>query len=195
MPSAVTPPAPQLQVLAVVRPRNQLYLDQEVAGIWRPLAVSGRAQHPRQVALQPDFQLLAVRLQLDGFDQRTDLGIARRHLTVVRCAGHLVAVGEAAARLSQLHAAAKAAPHQNEGREASSFEPYAARRRAASTALSPDSALDMRLRSVRAVASTPANRPSVVKKPASRCSRSHSGFLCTTIQSRKCLVVILTELS
>ena len=69
------------------------------------------------------------------------------------------------------------------------------RRCAASTALSPDSALDMRLRSVRAVASTPANRPSVVKKPASRCSRSHSGFLCTTIQSRKCLVVILTELS
>ena len=27
--------------------RNQLYLDHEVAGIWRPHAVSGRVQHSR----------------------------------------------------------------------------------------------------------------------------------------------------
>jgi hypothetical protein len=37
--------SPKLQIMLVASPRNQLYLDQEVAGIWRPLAVSGRVQH------------------------------------------------------------------------------------------------------------------------------------------------------
>ena len=35
-------------------------MDQEVAGIWRPLAVSGRTQHSRQIALQRDLQLVAA---------------------------------------------------------------------------------------------------------------------------------------
>ena len=38
--------------------RNHLNLDQEVAGIWRPLAVSGGSQHSRQIALQRNFQLV-----------------------------------------------------------------------------------------------------------------------------------------
>ena len=64
--------APQLQVPMVASPRNQLYLDHEVAGIWRPLAVSGGAQHSRQVALQRDLQVLAIGLEQDRFDQRAD---------------------------------------------------------------------------------------------------------------------------
>jgi hypothetical protein len=47
-------------------------LDQEVAGIWRPLAVSGRAQHPNQIALQRDLQAIAIGLEQDRFDQRSD---------------------------------------------------------------------------------------------------------------------------
>src|SRR5688500_15843630 len=51
---------PELQIQMVASPRNQLYLDQAVAGIWRPLAACSRAQHSRQVALQGDLQLIAV---------------------------------------------------------------------------------------------------------------------------------------
>ena len=58
-------PVPQLQIPLVARPRNQLYLDHEVAGIWRPLAVSGRTKHPRKVALEGDLQALAIRLKQD----------------------------------------------------------------------------------------------------------------------------------
>ena len=47
-------------------------MDHEVAGIWRPLAVSGRAQHSRQVALQRDFQFVAFRFEHDGFDERSN---------------------------------------------------------------------------------------------------------------------------
>src|SRR5215213_6661758 len=64
--------APQLQVPMVARPRNQLYLDHEVAGIGRPLSVSGRAQHSCQVALQCDSQLVAIALENNGLDQRTN---------------------------------------------------------------------------------------------------------------------------
>jgi hypothetical protein len=56
----------------VARPRNQLYLDYEVAGIWRPLRVSGRTQHSRQVALQRDFQLVAIGFEQDRFDERSN---------------------------------------------------------------------------------------------------------------------------
>ena len=55
--------------MLVASPRNQLYLDQEVAGIGRPLAVSGRTQHPRQIALQRDLQLVAIGLEHDRFDE------------------------------------------------------------------------------------------------------------------------------
>ena len=58
--------------MLVACPRNQLYLDHEVAGIWRPLAVSGRTQHSRQIALQRDLQALAIGLEQDRFDQRSD---------------------------------------------------------------------------------------------------------------------------
>ena len=37
--------------------------DQEVAGIWRPLTVSGRTQHSRQVTLQRDLHSVAVRFE------------------------------------------------------------------------------------------------------------------------------------
>jgi len=53
----------------VACPRNQLYLEHEVAGFCRPLAVSGSARHSSQVALQRDLQLIAVRLEQDRFDQ------------------------------------------------------------------------------------------------------------------------------
>jgi hypothetical protein len=39
--------SPQLQIMLVAGPRNQLYLEHEVAGFWRPPAVYGRAQHSR----------------------------------------------------------------------------------------------------------------------------------------------------
>ena len=73
----------RLQVPPVARPRNQLYLDHEVAaGIWRPYAVSGCAQHPRQVTLQRDLQALAIRLEQDPFDQRPD-GFSRPRATLL----------------------------------------------------------------------------------------------------------------
>lgn len=53
-------------------PSNQLHSDQEVAGCWRPLAVSGRTQHSCQVALQRDPQLVALRFEQDGLDERTN---------------------------------------------------------------------------------------------------------------------------
>ena len=62
----------------VASPRNQLHLEQEVAGFQRPLAVSGRAQHSCQVAFQRDLQSLAVGLQQDCLDQPSN---------GIRCAG------------------------------------------------------------------------------------------------------------
>ena len=67
---------PQLQVPLAARPRNQLYLDHEVAGIWRPLAVSGRTQHTGQITLQRDLEALAIGLEQDCFDQSSD-GLSR----------------------------------------------------------------------------------------------------------------------
>lgn len=61
----------ELQIQRVARPRNQLYLDHEVAGIWRPHPVSGRAQHPRQMALQCDLQALAMGLEHDRLEERS----------------------------------------------------------------------------------------------------------------------------
>ncbi len=55
--------------MLVASRRNQLYLDHEVAGIWRPFAVSGRAQHSCEIALQRDFQAVPIGLEQDGFDQ------------------------------------------------------------------------------------------------------------------------------
>ena len=66
------PPVARAAIMLVASPRNQLYLDQEVAGIWRPLAACGRAQHSRQVALQCDLQLIAVGFEQGDLDQRTD---------------------------------------------------------------------------------------------------------------------------
>jgi hypothetical protein len=43
--------SPELQIMLVASPRNQLYLDHEVACLWRPLRVSGCTQHSRQIAL------------------------------------------------------------------------------------------------------------------------------------------------
>jgi hypothetical protein len=53
-------------------PATIFNLDQEVARLWRPLAVSGRAQHSRQIALQRDLQLVAVGFEQDDLDQRTN---------------------------------------------------------------------------------------------------------------------------
>jgi hypothetical protein len=50
-------------------PATNFILDQEVAGIWRPLRVSGSLQHPSQVALQRDLQPLAVGLEHDRLDE------------------------------------------------------------------------------------------------------------------------------
>jgi hypothetical protein len=43
--------SPELQIMLVASPRYQLYLDHEVACLWRPLRVSGCTQHSRQIAL------------------------------------------------------------------------------------------------------------------------------------------------
>jgi hypothetical protein len=76
MPARLSRCAPQLQVSAVARPRNHSYLDHEVASIWRPLAVSSCTQHPGQIALQRDLEALAIALEQDRFDQRSD-GLSR----------------------------------------------------------------------------------------------------------------------
>ena len=47
----------ELQIQRVAGPRNQPYLDHEVAGIWRPLAVSGRGLYFCQGALRSQPQL------------------------------------------------------------------------------------------------------------------------------------------
>ena len=60
----------------LARPRNQLSLDHEVACVWRPLRVSGRTQHSCQVALQRDIQALAIGLDRDGLDERSN-GVRR----------------------------------------------------------------------------------------------------------------------
>jgi hypothetical protein len=62
--------APELQLPLVAPPRNQLFLDHEVAGIWRPLRLSERTPHPSQIALQRDLQLTAAEsLTLQDIDQ------------------------------------------------------------------------------------------------------------------------------
>jgi hypothetical protein len=43
-----------------------------VAAIWRPLAVSGRVQQFRHVALERDLQLVPIRFEQDRLDQRSD---------------------------------------------------------------------------------------------------------------------------
>ena len=53
-----------------------LALESEESRIWRPLRVSGGAQHPRQIALQRNLQALAIGLEQDRFDQRSD-GLSR----------------------------------------------------------------------------------------------------------------------
>jgi hypothetical protein len=78
MPQPPRHPSP----MTATRPRNQLYLDQEVAGIWRPLAVSGCAEHSRQVALQGDVQALAIGLEHDGLDECSN-GVRRARPTVL----------------------------------------------------------------------------------------------------------------
>ena len=47
-------------------PPHPTLMDHEVAGIWRPLRVSGRAQHSREIATQRDLQALAIWLENDG---------------------------------------------------------------------------------------------------------------------------------
>ena len=77
-------PVPELQVPAVARPRNQLYLDREVADIWRPLAVSGRTQHSARSPFSRDLQLVAIGFEQDRFDQRSN--------GVHRCSAALLAL-------------------------------------------------------------------------------------------------------
>jgi hypothetical protein len=92
--------------MLVASPRNQLYLDQEVARIWRPLAVSGRTQHPRQISLQRDSQLIANGCEQDRFDQRSDgLSGARAALLALQRqteAANLLAIDVGHARVQQL---------------------------------------------------------------------------------------------
>jgi hypothetical protein len=71
-PSAYTAVQEKSKYSGLHAPATSFILDQEVAGIWRPLAVSGRTQHSRQVALQRDLQLVALRFEQDGLDQRTN---------------------------------------------------------------------------------------------------------------------------
>ena len=61
---------PKLQIMLVASPRNQSNRHEEVACFGRPLAVSGRAQHPRQVALQRHLQLFAVGFEQDRLESR-----------------------------------------------------------------------------------------------------------------------------
>ena len=92
--------------MGVASPRNQLYLDQEVAGIWRPLAVSGRTQHPRQVALPRDVQARAIGLEHDRLDECSN-GFRRAQAALLGFqsktkAADLLAIDVGHARVQQL---------------------------------------------------------------------------------------------
>ena len=54
-------------------------MDQEVARLWRPLAVSGRTQHSRQAALQRDLQLVAVGFETGGTCPRAASRLSQRN--------------------------------------------------------------------------------------------------------------------
>ena len=90
----------------VACPRNQLYLEHEVAGFWRSLAVSGRAQHSSQIALQSDLQATAGGLEHDRFDQSSNgVGCTRTALCVLQGvteAGDLLPIDIGHLRMQQL---------------------------------------------------------------------------------------------
>src|SRR5258705_1357982 len=87
--------------MLVACPRNHRYLQREGLGFWGPLALYGRAEHRREIALQFDSEDACLRRQSDGVDQPSEclpgLGTRfcglqgmseRRHLLAVQL-GHL----------------------------------------------------------------------------------------------------------